>query len=51
VLLNFSGDPTIGLVLIIPALYSLFIVLVATAVTFWFRRANIAAEQKIPSLL
>lgn len=51
VLLNFSGDPTIGLVLIIPALYSLFIVLVSTGVTFWFRRANLADEQKIPSLL
>ena len=51
VLLNFSGDQTIGLVLIIPALYSLFIVLVSTGVTFWFRRANLAEEQKIPSLL
>jgi bile acid transporter len=51
VLLNFSGDPTIGLVLIVPALYSLFIVLVSTAVTIWFRRANLAEEQKIPSLL
>jgi BASS family bile acid:Na+ symporter len=51
VLLNFSGDPRIGLVLIVPALYSLFIVLIATAVTFWFRKANLAEEQKIPSLL
>ena len=51
VLLNFSGDPTIGLVLIVPALYSLFIVLVSTAVTIWFRKANLAEEQKIPSLL
>jgi bile acid transporter len=51
VLLNFSGDPTIGLVLIVPALYSLFIVLIATAVTIWFRKANLADEQKIPSLL
>ena len=51
VLLNFSGDPTIGLVLIVPALYSLFIVLISTAVTIWFRKANLAEEQKIPSLL
>ena len=51
VLLNFSGDPTIGLVLIVPALYSLFIVLISTAVTIWFRKANVAEEQKIPSLL
>lgn len=51
VLLSFSGTPEIGLILIVPALYSLFIVLVSTVVTFWFRRANIAAEQKIPNLL
>lgn len=51
VLLTFSGNPDIGLILIIPALYSLFIVLVSTIVTFVFRRANLAAEQKIPSLL
>lgn len=51
VLLTFSGNPDIGLILIVPALYSLFIVIVATFVTIAFRRANIAAEQKIPSLL
>jgi len=51
VLLSFQGNPDIGLILIIPALYSLFIVVVATLVTFWFRRANLAEEQKIPSLL
>jgi BASS family bile acid:Na+ symporter len=51
VLLSFSGNADIGLILIIPALYSLFIVLVATFVTFWFRRANLAEEQKIPNLL
>lgn len=51
VLLSFSGNSDIGLILIIPALYSLFIVIVATFVTFWFRRANLAEEQKIPNLL
>ncbi|WJL96163.1 bile acid:sodium symporter [Microbacterium sp. ET2] len=51
VLLSFSGNPDIGLILIIPALYSLFIVIVSTFVTLWFRRANLAEEQKIPSLL
>lgn len=51
VLLTFSGNPDIGLILIVPALYSLFIVLIATVVTFVFRRANTAAEQKIPNLL
>jgi len=35
----------------VPALYSLFIVLISTVVTFIFRRANTAAEQKIPNLL
>jgi phosphotransferase system glucose/maltose/N-acetylglucosamine-specific IIC component len=38
-------------VLLVPVLYMLFIVLVATVVTFWFRRANLAEEQKIPNLL
>ncbi len=51
VILTFSGTPEIGLILIVPALYSLFIVIISTFVTFWFRRANTAEEQKIPSLL
>ncbi|MDO8337468.1 MAG: bile acid:sodium symporter [Microcella sp.] len=51
ILLTFQGSPDIGLILIVPALYSLFIVLIATVVTFVFRRANTAAEQKIPNLL
>ena len=51
VLLTFSGNPDIGLILIVPALYSLFIVIVSTFVTFYFRRANLAEEQKIPNLL
>lgn len=51
ILLTFSGNPDIGLILIVPALYSLFIVLISTVVTFVFRRANTAAEQKIPNLL
>jgi bile acid transporter len=51
VLLSFSGSPELGILLIVPALYSLFIVIVATVVTFYFRRANLAEEQKIPNLL
>ncbi len=51
VLLTFANDPNIGLILIVPALYSLFIVIVSTFVTIWFRRANTAEEQKIPNLL
>lgn len=51
VLLTFGGTADVGLILIVPALYSLFIVIISTFVTFWFRRANVAAEQKIPNLL
>ena len=51
VLLTFSDSPALGMVLLVPALYSLFIVLVATAVTIRFRKANLAEEQRIPSLL
>ncbi|MEV8272251.1 bile acid:sodium symporter family protein [Microbacterium sp. NPDC077184] len=51
VLLTFANSADIGLILIVPALYSLFIVIVATFVTLWFRRANLAEEQKIPNLL
>ncbi|MEM1075337.1 MAG: bile acid:sodium symporter family protein [Pseudomonadota bacterium] len=35
----------------VPVLYSLFIVIVSTIVTFIFRRANTAAEQKMPDSL
>jgi len=51
VLASFADDPNLGLILIVPAMYSLFIVIVSTFVTFWFRRANTAEEQKIPNLL
>jgi bile acid transporter len=50
VLLSFDG-PARDQIIMVPALYSLFIVIVATFVTFYFRRANLAEEQKIPSLL
>jgi bile acid transporter len=49
--LSFQGSPQLGLLLLVPALYSLFIVIISTFVTFVFRRANLAAEQKIPNLL
>jgi bile acid transporter len=51
VLLTFSGSPQLGTILLVPALYSLFIVILATFVTLYFRRANLAEEQKIPNLL
>jgi BASS family bile acid:Na+ symporter len=44
-------SPGLDKILLVPALYSLFIVIISTIVTFWFRRANLAAEQKIPNLL
>jgi bile acid transporter len=51
ILVTFRGNPNIDQILLVPALYSLFIVIISTFVTFWFRRANIAQEQKIPNLL
>jgi BASS family bile acid:Na+ symporter len=51
ILVTFRGDPNIDQILLVPALYSLFIVIISTFVTFWFRKANIAQEQKIPNLL
>lgn len=38
-------------IMAVPVLYSLFIVIVATIVTFIFRRANTAAEQNLPDSL
>ena len=47
----YIDNPGVDQILLIPALYSLFIVLISTAVTLVFRRANTAEEQKIPNLL
>jgi len=47
----YIDSPGLDQILLIPALYSLFIVIISTLVTFWFRRANVAEEQKIPNLL
>jgi bile acid transporter len=47
----YIDNPFLDSILLIPALYSLFIVLISTAVTLIFRRANVAEEQKIPNLL
>ncbi len=38
VVLAFSGDPRQQEVLLIPILYSLFIVMTSTVITFWYRR-------------
>lgn len=47
----YIDNPGLDSILLVPALYSLFIVLISTVVTLVFRRANVAEEQKIPSLL
>ena len=47
----YGDSPGLDSILLIPALYSLFIVLISTVVTLIFRRANVAEEQKIPNLL
>ncbi len=47
----YIDNPGLDQILLVPALYSLFIVLLSTLVTLIFRRANLAAEQKIPNLL
>jgi predicted Na+-dependent transporter len=47
----YIDNPGAGQILLVTALYSLFIVIISTGVTMVFRRANLAAEQKIPNLL
>ncbi|WP_284262255.1 bile acid:sodium symporter family protein [Roseicyclus amphidinii] len=47
---TFTGDEAQSY-MAVPALYSLFIVIVSTLVTLVFRRANTAAEQKLPDSL
>jgi bile acid:Na+ symporter, BASS family len=50
VLLSFQGAVADQVVLI-PALYSLFIVISASFITLYFRKANTNEEQRIPDLL
>lgn len=47
----YIDNPGVDQILLVPALYSLFIVIISTLVTLVFRRANLAAEQRIPNLL
>ena len=47
---TFAGDEAQSY-MAVPALYSLFIVIISTLVTLVFRRANTAAEQKMPDSL
>jgi predicted Na+-dependent transporter len=51
VLVSYRQSEHLALVMMVPALYTLFIVFVSILVTLYFRRANLAEEQKIPSLL
>ena len=50
IVFTFPGDEAQSY-MAVPVLYSLFIVIVSTLVTMVFRRANLAAEQKIPDSL
>ena len=50
IVFTFSGDEAQSY-MAVPALYSLFIVIISTLVTLVFRRANTAAEQKMPDSL
>lgn len=50
IVFTFAGEEAQS-VMAVPALYSLFIVIVSTLVTLVFRRANTAAEQKLPDSL
>lgn len=51
VVLSFRDVEAMNQAVLIPVFYALFIVIIAAFVTMYFRRANIAEEQKIPSLL
>ena len=50
IVFTFAGDEAQA-IMAVPVLYSLFIVIVSTLVTLVFRRANTAAEQKMPDSL
>lgn len=50
VLLSF-GAKEVDSVVLLPVLYSLFIVISSTFITLYFRRANTSEEQRIPDLL
>ena len=45
---TFSGSEAQS-IMAVPVLYSLFIVITSTMVTFWFRRVNTANEQPLPN--
>jgi BASS family bile acid:Na+ symporter len=45
---TFSGSEAQS-IMAVPVLYSLFIVITSTRVTFWFRRVNTANEQPLPN--
>jgi predicted Na+-dependent transporter len=51
VILSFRDVEVMNQAVLVPVLYAVFIILIASVVTLYFRRANLAEEQKIPSLL
>ncbi|MEO0691734.1 MAG: bile acid:sodium symporter family protein [Pseudomonadota bacterium] len=51
IVFTFGGGPEGQAIMAVPVLYSLFIVIISTLVTLVFRRANTAAEQKMPDSL
>jgi bile acid transporter len=51
VILSFRDVEVMNQAVLIPVLYALFIVIIASFITLYFRRANLAEEQKIPNLL
>ncbi|MEL6645395.1 MAG: bile acid:sodium symporter family protein [Pseudomonadota bacterium] len=51
IVFTFGGEAQGQSYMAVPVLYSLFIVIISTLVTLVFRRANTAAEQKMPDSL
>lgn len=51
IVFTFGGGEEGQAIMAVPVLYSLFIVIISTLVTLFFRRANTAAEQKMPDSL
>jgi BASS family bile acid:Na+ symporter len=51
VIISFRDIEVMNQAILIPVLYALFIIIISSLVTLYFRRANVAEEQNIPSLL
>jgi bile acid transporter len=51
VVLSFRDVEAMNQAVLVPVFYAVFIIIIAAFVTLYFRRANLAEEQKIPNLL